>query len=185
MASASSMDHPAAALYVERLAEETRTIRQHPLVNDVKLFPDDPDTVSKFNDIGAYLTLKAEFVPLKHRRRPKVHCSKDKPTQLDALNTLKLALARDYEAELAAAAAAAEAVSAAAAAETSSAFNRLVLAAGMAHRALLMKAKDAEMAVAQAIAAEQAAAAARQDAEVKHREAKLALRVGQIIIFRH
>ena len=94
--------------YLLELAAVLLEIESLPLVTSVKLGGEPND---KPNNIKVYANVKAEFVTPPKSKQPKVCCSKQLPTQLDAARALLANLRKSekggYAEELAAAAAAA------------------------------------------------------------------------------
>lgn len=96
--------------YLEKLERLKTELERLPLVNSVLLYPE-RGSAPTWNQMGVRLSLPAAFVGTKSRRQPNVHCSLEKPTQLDALLAMKEKLLSEFESELQAAAIAAAAAS--------------------------------------------------------------------------
>lgn len=179
--------------YIARLQGAVSSLNEIPLVTRVTLHPEEGQ-IRELNDAFVRVSLDGQFVEAKTvtirggktktltaaaRRRPTVHCSRERPTHLNALLAMKELLLREYAEEMAAAAAVA--ITAASPPEESmlqaderphpNAFD--VMAAGRnAHSALKRVLKEAERELAAAQAAEAAAARSRKAAEGELAKAK-------------
>lgn len=163
--------------YVHLVGKEKALLEAIPLVSRVRLFPED-GVPTTWNEMGVQLNLPAEFVPKVSRRRPIIHCSREKPTHLDVLRAMWSKLQHEYTEELSAAAKALKVRTAhpsSVAQKPCDAFNRLYIA-GLAHQGLLKATKEAEALAVECLAAEQTATAARIEAERKAEEARTKLR---------